>query len=574
MRRKQSLQVADQQMLALIYCRVSTNKQEEKGTSLDSQSDACTLHAEKLGFKVGRIIKESFTGAELWDRPMLAQARADIRAKKYQGLVVYAIDRLSRDIAHLAIIADEVERAGAQLIFVSEDLDNTPEGKLMQSVRGYVAEVERLKIRERCVRGKRQRALNGMVHNSGTELYGYRRDKERGVREIYEPEAQVIRQIYQWVMEGASIRKVVRWLNEQGIASPSTGKKRYADGRSTFWGKGSVGRILREPAYKGEAYAWRFKSGKRLNEIVSRPQEEWIKLPEGSTPAIVTPDVWDAVQRRLQANCGDATRNESRPYLLRGRVFCGTCGRKMRGDIEHRGNNRVYRCSSRETPSGACGGKRVPAADCEGLVWKQIADILEQPEIITAELERRESENAESREPLLSDLDAARQKLRRTEDEIARLVSRAASAEDDLWKLFEKEITAKQQIKLRFEQTIDELTSRLNTNSQATRNLVTLTEYCDQVRDHLGRFGFDEKRLALEALDVRVFADGREWRVDVSFPLDADVSSNAGNSSQSFCWSVRPVRAKRCWRNGFRPFCRRLSLKPHWKSRRFIPSRV
>ncbi|HYX71750.1 MAG TPA: recombinase family protein, partial [Nitrososphaera sp.] len=218
-------EIGNGQRSALIYCRVSTVKQEEEGTSLDSQAAACIEHAEKLGYFVARITKEVFSGAELFDRPLLSRDRADIRAGRFDAVVVYAIDRLSRDVAHLAILSEEVERAGATLIFVTEDLDDSPEGKLMTSVKAYVAEVERLKIRERCVRGKRQKALNGKVVRGGTDLYGYSYDKDHGVRVIKEDEARVVRQIYRWILEGVSTRKVIQRLNEQGIPSPARGKR-------------------------------------------------------------------------------------------------------------------------------------------------------------------------------------------------------------------------------------------------------------------------------------------------------------------------------------------------------------
>jgi site-specific DNA recombinase len=516
----------DKTLSALVYCRVSTVKQENETTSLESQADACIAHAEKLGYSIGRVIKEAFSGAELWDRPLLAEARAEIKAGRYQALVFYAIDRLSRDIAHLAIIADEVERAGASLVCVTENLDNTPEGKLLQSVRGYVAEVERQKIRERCVRGKRQIALSGKVHNSGSELYGFRRDKARGVREIYEPEARIIRQMYGWVIEGVTIRGIIRQLNEQGTPAPSVGKRVYADGRHALWGMGAVRRILREPAYKGEAYAWRFKGGTRRFEMIVRPREEWIRLPEETTPAIVSPEVWQAVQDRLASNCGDETRNIARPDLLRGRVFCSVCGRKMRGESEH-GKRNVYRCSSRETPSGACGSRRIPAAPCEHLIWEKIVSILERPEIIAAEVKRRSEEGTDARAQIEADREAAQRELKRAEDELRRLVSRAGQADDDLWEIFEKEIAAKREAKKRFEKVIAELEARLEAEDQATRNLTALTDYCAQVRNRLSEFDFAEKRLAIEALDARVTGSGRDWRLDVSLPYELEEKKRA-----------------------------------------------
>jgi len=165
---------------ALIYCRVSTKRQGEEGLSLESQQAACVQHAESLGYTVESTTQEVYTGSELWDRPLLARDRNDIRAGKYQALIVYAIDRLSRNPIHLALIAEECERAGCALIFVSEPLDSSPEGRLIAYVKGYAAQIEREKIRERTMRNKHQRVLNGKVPNAGCELYGYIRDRDAG----------------------------------------------------------------------------------------------------------------------------------------------------------------------------------------------------------------------------------------------------------------------------------------------------------------------------------------------------------------------------------------------------------
>src|SRR5215510_2394141 len=102
---------------------------------------------------------------------------AFIRQGGVTHLVAYAIDRLSRDPVHLGVILSEAEHHGAVVEFVSEQLDHSPEGQLIRFVRGYAALVEAEKIRERSVRGKRARLQDGKIHNFGTELYGYRRNK-------------------------------------------------------------------------------------------------------------------------------------------------------------------------------------------------------------------------------------------------------------------------------------------------------------------------------------------------------------------------------------------------------------
>lgn len=138
---------------ALVYCRVSTKGQEENGTSLDSQERECVAHATALGFTVGRITHEVYSGAELWDRPKLSRDRTDLKAGRFAALVCYATDRLSRDPIHLAILAEECERAGVALHFVSETFDDSDESALIRYVKGYSSKKEREKIHERSLRG-------------------------------------------------------------------------------------------------------------------------------------------------------------------------------------------------------------------------------------------------------------------------------------------------------------------------------------------------------------------------------------------------------------------------------------
>src|SRR5262245_31440027 len=203
------------------------------------------------------IYREVYTGTELWERPKLTALRSAIRQGAVTHLIAYALDRLSRDPVHLGVILSEAEHHGVAVEFVTEPLDDSPEGELIRFVRGYAAKVEREKIRERSIRGKRDRITGGKVHNYGVELYGYRRNKEVGKRAIFEPEAAVVRDVFAWfVGERLPIRAIVRRLNQNAVPSPSVGKVVYKqEGRRPHWGKGQVQRILTDPNYKGKPAA-------------------------------------------------------------------------------------------------------------------------------------------------------------------------------------------------------------------------------------------------------------------------------------------------------------------------------
>ena len=235
---------------------------------------------------------------------------------------------------HLGVVVSEADYHDVQLEFVTESLDDSHEGRLLTAVRSYVAAIEREKIRERTIRGKRAKAEAGRVPSSGLDLYGYVKDREQGIRTIREDEAAVVRRIFQEAADGRPIRDIARRLNADGIPAPGA---RVA-GCTGRWWTSSLHRILRDPTYKGEAAAFRSKTvierGKRWRRVERTPREEWIALPDGVTPAIVDEATWDAVQQRLSTNRGAATRNQANPRLLRGVVRCARCGAHMIVEIK------------------------------------------------------------------------------------------------------------------------------------------------------------------------------------------------------------------------------------------------
>jgi site-specific DNA recombinase len=525
---------------ALIYCRVSTKRQEDEGTSLDSQEAACIAHAQSLGFTSWRVTREVYSGAELYDRPLLSRDRADLKSGQFQALIAYSTDRLSRDPIHLAILAEDCQRHGIPLIFVSEPLDTTPEGQLIQYVKGYSNKMEREKIRERQLRGKRQRALNGKVNNHGPELYGYRRDKTTGKRVIYEPEAAIIRDIYTLIVsDHRGATSVAKRLNQLGIPSASVGKMTLD--RQPRWRHSQVSRLVRHPAFKGETYAWMFRrpatAQERLSEDydktrqrVIRPESEWIRLPDDVTPPIVSSDVWQRAQEVLSEVHSEATRNEQHPHLLRGFVYCGVCGLRMYSDRENnppRAKAQIYRCSSRVRVGKPCGGGRIVARELEAWVWEQVSNALRHTEVLAAEMERRRAEGPD--ETLTADLDTARREFTKRDRKQAQLLQRFTASDDDSfpWELVEREIARLEGEKVKFLSAAEKIERRLVEQQHSVSQLENLTAYCARVAQNLDTFGFAEKRMAYEALAIRITGNGHDSTLVGSIPLDGvtDVTS-------------------------------------------------
>lgn len=494
--------------------------------SLPSQELAIRQFAIEQGYAIDErfIYREIHTGAEFWERRELSRMRQAVRDGEVVAVIAHNLDRLAREQAHVYILADEFERAGVAMLFATEEFDKTPEGKFHRSMKAFFAELEREVIRERTLRGKRAHAVAGHLHNGGVDLYGYRRDKALRKRLVDPDESAIVRQIYDLkAISGLSLGAIARRLNEAKIPPPSVGKFRYtAPGHVPYWYTSTVHEILINPAYKGKPFAWRRAGqGERRGTRAVRPSEEWLPLDPDTTPVIVSESLWQAAQDRLTENKGVAIRNESRPYFLHGRVFCGHCGCRML--CEPARNRRIYRCSSRNTARGFCGGKSIPADEIEVWAWGRISTILNNPELIAVELTRLQEEDPD---PLLMrDLETARQSREKLTRRQQNLVSRYSQADnsDVLWDLLTVQVEKIEVEKKRIETTIADFERRLAQQRVNANNLDAFYAYCTAVSANLADATFDDRVLALEALDVHVTGNGgsetQDWHLVGSVPV-------------------------------------------------------
>src|SRR5205814_3808275 len=165
-------------------------------------------------------------------------------------LYVHSPDRLARRYAYQALLLDEFQAAGVEVVFLNRTLGQSPEDELLLQVQGMIAEYERAKILERSRRGKRHGAQVGKVSVLSGAPYGYRYvSKQEGAGEahfeVVWEEARVVRQVFEWVgRDRCSIGEVRRRL-EAAKEQTRTGK--------IVWDRATIGGMLHNPAYKGEA---------------------------------------------------------------------------------------------------------------------------------------------------------------------------------------------------------------------------------------------------------------------------------------------------------------------------------
>jgi site-specific DNA recombinase len=239
-----SAQPAPTTRRAALYIRVSSKTQEEDGTSLATQEQRCRAYCAEHGYTVdeAHCFIEVHTGAELWERPRLTAMREIVRQHGVDVVVGYAVDRVSRNQAHLAIVVDELERHGARLELVTEDFEQSAVGAFIRNAKAFAAELELEKIKERTGRGRRARAEAGKLMTGPRPLYGYRWNATKTAYEEDPATAPIVRRMFHDVLRGVPMTALAVNLTKDGIPTPT--------GRS-FWQVPTLQYILHHPTYAG-----------------------------------------------------------------------------------------------------------------------------------------------------------------------------------------------------------------------------------------------------------------------------------------------------------------------------------
>jgi site-specific DNA recombinase len=297
---------------AVIYLRVSTSESanrggEAEGYSIPIQRERSVTKAQELGAPVVEEFADPGKTATNMNRPGLQALLAFIEKQQPTYLIVYKLDRLSREMLDALIIDRTLGMAGTELISCTEHLDNSPAGKLqkniLRSMNQYHSDnlTDELKnkligkIRAGGTIGKAPIGyLNTIERNEGCEIRSVRIDEERGP-------------LMQWAFESYatgewSLSSLTDALHAQGLTTvPSRKYAKKPIPRST------LARLLRNPYYTG-VLLWKGA------------------VYPGNHPPLVSQEIFDAVQAVLDAHNVAGDKPQVHRHYLKGSVRCGTCG--------------------------------------------------------------------------------------------------------------------------------------------------------------------------------------------------------------------------------------------------------
>lgn len=314
-------------MKTAIYVRVSTLEQAEEGYSIDEQINKLQKYCEIKNWTVISIYKDGgFSGSNI-DRPGLSRLVTDARRKKFDCVLVYKLDRLSRSQKDtLFLIEDVFTTNDIAFVSLNENFDTSSAfGKAMIGILAVFAQLEREQIKERMTMGKVGRAKAGKSMSWARIPFGYTYENDTYIK--HPIQAPIVKQIFEDYLHGLSITKLRQKLNKEGHI-----------GKDIEWSYRTLRQILDNPVFAGF---------NRFND----------QLFEGNHESIISKEIFDKVQEQLKIRQIAAYQKSNNPrpfqakYMLSGLIRCGICGssfdvglyKKRKDGTRHR----YYRCYSR-----------------------------------------------------------------------------------------------------------------------------------------------------------------------------------------------------------------------------------
>lgn len=315
---------------ALIYLRVSTDRQAQKGIALPTQEEHCLAHAASQGYFVDPktdIYVDGGESARSMDRPALMDLLSRCKeARDVRAVIVYDVSRLARNRLDFALIKQTLKKNGVVFLSATEPINETVEGQMFEGILSTMAEFfsaqNARKVRANMIR----KAESGGWPNIAP--YGYRNRKEKfpdgSIRAWIEPnpeEARWVRRAFELYAKGLyPVKTLASVLNKEGFSS------RVARNRTDrFLHHSHLDKMLRNKIYIG-VIEW----GGVVNE-------------NGTHEHLIDHDLFYRVQDLLRGRSSSVTRQRRHRSLFKRIAFCAECGSAMTIDLKETSATKAIR---------------------------------------------------------------------------------------------------------------------------------------------------------------------------------------------------------------------------------------
>ena len=345
--------------LTAIYTRLSRDDelQGESNSILNQKSMLETYATQNNLDNIEHYSDDGYSGTN-WDRPDFLRLQEDIENDKIDLILVKDMSRVGRDHLRVGLFLEDLQEKDIRLIAVAEGIDTAKGTDDFMPLRNIFAEWH-ARDTSRKINAVFQARMDEGKRCSGTVPYGYKANNgDINDLVIDEEAAQVIRRMYQMILQGHMVSSIVKIFEKEKILTPGAylntknfSKKVWRHKYGMYaWSAATIFRILKNPINKGTLALGKTKKvrkGRKL-KIEKIPKEEW-RIFEDRVPAIVDKETWNNVQELLFQR-RRVKKNETKPRPLSGFLYCGKCGSKMTVQTvrspNQNGTNRVYyQCS-------------------------------------------------------------------------------------------------------------------------------------------------------------------------------------------------------------------------------------
>lgn len=363
-------------MNCLIYLRVSTKEQAEGGYSIPAQREACVKYIADKGWNLVGEFADCGESARSVDRPELQEMLSKVKSdESIDAVVVHKLDRLARNIEDHAGIRAMFRNNEVQLISVSENLEDSASGKLVEGILAAIAEFYSANLSGEVKKGMREKVRQGGWPNQAP--FGYRNVRGKdgtATIAVTTEQAEVVREAFSLYATGEySITELHEKITANGVA----GKYGKPIARA------HLARVLHNQFYTGR-FIWQ--------------EQEY----QGNYEPLVSQETFDRVQDIFALHDKAGERKRKHPHYLKGTLYCGECGARLSVQIAK--NKYAYFYCLGQVKKNGCKQAYIGIPEVEQGIIKLYRDIQLPPAFIQKlraklqkELEDRESFNLKKR---------------------------------------------------------------------------------------------------------------------------------------------------------------------------------
>lgn len=305
----------------VFYSRVST-EEEKQLNALEKQIEELTnyIHTQKNWVLVDQYVDEGISGTTSKGRYEYNRLYDDLLTDKFDIVVIKDQSRLMRNVLDWYLFLDRVQKNNKKIYMYLDNCFYTPDNAFLSGIKAMMAE-EYSRDLSKKIRSAAQRSQREGVVYGNNRLLGYH--QENGKLTIIEEEAEIVRQVFNWYIQGDGFRVIREKLTAMGITS-TTG---------TPFSLSTLKRMIKQEKYKGLLISGKRRKNFETKQMENVPKEEWVIIPNG-VPAIVSEEVWEKANACLKerTTCPTGLQKEkglfqSNAYPLSGKIYCGKCGK-------------------------------------------------------------------------------------------------------------------------------------------------------------------------------------------------------------------------------------------------------